>query len=67
MLRTVKYTNEVTTGVCEEKLPGCDVKSGIIHACFVDGGGATICRNCFDRQINEGKWITDGSITIKAA
>ena len=67
MQRTVKYTSETSTTVCAERLPVCDVKSGTVHVCFEDGGGVTICRNCFDRRLNEGNWITDNTVTIKAA
>lgn len=67
MQRNVKYTNEAPTAVCEEKLSVCDMESGTVHVCFDDGGGTTVCRNCFDQRLNEGQWITDGSITIKAA
>jgi hypothetical protein len=67
MQRTVKYTSEAPAAVCKENLPGCDVSSGTVHVCFEDGSGATVCTNCFDRLLNEGKWITDSCITIKAA
>jgi hypothetical protein len=67
MQRTVKYTSEAPTAVCKEKLPGCDVNSGTVHVCFEDGGGITVCRNCFDSHLNEGEWTTDSCVTIKAA
>lgn len=67
MPRTVKYTSETPTVVCKEKLPGCDVKSGIVHVCFEDDSGVTVCRNCFDQRLNEGKWTSDSCITIQAA
>jgi hypothetical protein len=67
MQKIVKYTSEAPTAVCSEKLTGCDVKSGTVHVCFEDGSGSTVCKNCFDSLINEGKWTTDGCVTIKAA
>jgi len=66
MPRTVKYTSEAPTAVCKEKLPGCDAKSETVHVCFEDGSGVTVCRNCFDQLLNEGKWISDSCITIQA-
>ncbi|MHB1325881.1 MAG: hypothetical protein ACYC0L_06715 [Thermoleophilia bacterium] len=66
MPRTVKYTSEAPTAVCKEKLSGCDAKSETVHVCFEDGSGVTVCRNCFDQLLNEGKWISDSCITIQA-
>ncbi|MHB9112770.1 MAG: hypothetical protein ACYC4D_09135 [Thermoleophilia bacterium] len=67
MQRTIKYTSEAPTAVCNEKLPSCDVKSETVHVCFEDGSGVNVCRNCFNHRLNEGKWTTDSSVTIKAA
>ena len=65
-MKRIKYTSETSTGVCDEKLPGCDLKSGTVHVCFEDGSGATVCKNCFDHRLNTGTWITDSGITIQA-
>jgi len=67
MPKTVKYTSEAITAVCNEKLPGCDVESGTVHICYEDGSGATVCKNCFDQLLNEGRLVTDSCVAIKAA
>ncbi|MFA6000489.1 MAG: hypothetical protein WC828_00010 [Thermoleophilia bacterium] len=67
MSRIVKYTSEAPVDVCNEKLPGCDLKSGTVHVCFEDGSGITVCTNCFNSRLNEGEWITDSCVTLKAA
>ncbi len=66
-MKRIKYTSDASTVTCSEKQAGCDVESGVVHVCFEDGSGATVCRNCFNSLLNEGKWITDECITIKAA
>lgn len=67
MQKAVKYTSDTPDVVCKENLPGCDSKLETVHVCFEDGSGITVCRSCFDSHLNDGSWISDGSITIKAA
>ncbi|MHB1391348.1 MAG: hypothetical protein ACYCXF_09015 [Thermoleophilia bacterium] len=67
MQKTVKFTSETPATVCKEKLPGCDVKTGIVHVCFEDGTGESVCRNCLAKLADEGRWITDSSVSITAA
>lgn len=66
MFQVVKYTSVVPVGEgeCSQKLEGCDAKSGLVHVCFEDGSGATVCRNCFDSLIDEGLWVTDSTIRL---
>jgi len=67
MFKTVKYTSDSSEAVCKEGLPGCDLKSGSVHVCFEDGSGATVCRNCFEKRLDEGVWVTDSCVDIEAA
>ena len=66
MMKTVKYTSVVPVdeGDCSQKLEGCDPKSGLVHVCFEDGSGATVCNNCFNSLVDAGKWVTDSTIRL---
>lgn len=66
MLKMVKYTSVVPVGEgeCSQKLEGCDPKSGMVHVCFEDGSGATVCRSCFNLLVDEGRWGTDSTVRL---
>jgi GH24 family phage-related lysozyme (muramidase) len=69
MVKNVKYTSEIKedmSGVCAEKLPGCEEKA-TVHVCFEDGSGESVCRSCFDRRVNDGDWITDSAEYLLAS
>ncbi len=69
MLKVVKYVYEVEPGVgaeCSEKLIGREREAGI-HVCFEDGSGAYVCKECFERRVNDGAWSTDSTETLLAS
>ena len=66
MMKVVKYTSVVPVGEgeCTRKLEGCDPGSGLVHVCFEDGGGATVCVSCFNALVDAGYWTTDSTIRL---
>jgi hypothetical protein len=69
MVKVVKYTCRMSTGTraaCTEQLAACETKAAE-HVCFEDGGGAFVCKSCFDKRVNEGVWTTDSAKVLLAS
>jgi hypothetical protein len=69
MTKIIKYTTEVPASdrpECKEGYPGCDPAAGAVHVCFEDGSGVTVCNSCFERILNEGRWISDSTVRLRA-
>lgn len=67
MVKVVKYTCEVAAGpgaACTDGSPECDMASGLLHVCFEDGSGTTICKSCFEYHLNDGEWTTDSTVEL---
>jgi hypothetical protein len=61
-VKTIKYESEVigSSAECGVKTDACD-GAELVHVCFDDGSGVTVCAQCFDNRINGGYWITDSA------